>query len=122
MHRRLTRLPDVHTNNLESVPRTHYPHSSPQGPNDALARVAREIRGTMTDQELIAIITKNVQTVFKQEDFAYEYDFAFRDIIGFDSVQAVMFILEMESALGITLHEDEVDRMHTTGILFEIAK
>jgi acyl carrier protein len=76
----------------------------------------------MTDDQLIAAITKNVQGVFRQEDFVYRPDFAFRDIIGFDSVQAVMFILEMESALSITLNEDEVDRMFTAGDLFEIAR
>jgi acyl carrier protein len=76
----------------------------------------------MTDQELIAVITTKIQAAFRQEDFVYSGEFAFRDLIGFDSVQAVMFILEMESALGITLNEDEVDRMFTAGDLFEIAR
>ena len=50
----------------------------------------------MTDDLFIAEITRNARMVFNQPDLCYMPDLVFRDILGFDSVQAVQFILAME--------------------------
>jgi acyl carrier protein len=76
----------------------------------------------MSDEVLIAAITGNARTVFKQPQLVYRPDLVFRDILGFDSVLAVQFILAMEAALGVTLVDEEVDRMHTMGDLLGVLR
>jgi acyl carrier protein len=71
----------------------------------------------MTDDTVIPIITDLARKIFKQPSLVYTPEQEFRNIFGFDSVRAVEFILEIENALHVTLHEDEVDRMHTMGDL-----
>jgi acyl carrier protein len=72
---------------------------------------------TMSDERLIAIAIENARTIFRMPDLAYDPALVFRDIRGFDSVQAVQFILAIEAALDVTLSEEEVDNMHTMGAL-----
>ncbi len=74
----------------------------------------------MEAEQLIAVITENARTIFRQPGLTYAPDLVFRDILGFDSVQAVQFILAMEDSLGVTISEEEVDRMHTMGDAFHI--
>jgi len=74
----------------------------------------------MTQQVLIDGVMEAARSIFSQPELQYSPGLRFHDILGFDSVQAVQFILTLESKLGITLHEDEVDRMHTMADLMEI--
>ena len=73
----------------------------------------------MSDAQLIAIAIENARTIFKAPDLVYDPALVFQSIRGFDSVQAVQFILAIESALGIMLSEEEVDTMHTMGNLID---
>jgi acyl carrier protein len=74
----------------------------------------------MDEQLLIATITENARTIFKQPTLEYSADQVFRDIRGFDSVLAIQFILAMEAAFDIELTEQEVDRMDTMGNLLTV--
>jgi len=74
----------------------------------------------MESEKLIAVITENARSVFRQPGLTYAPGLMFRDILGFDSVQAVQFILAMEESLGVTISEEEVDRMHSMGDAFHI--
>jgi acyl carrier protein len=74
------------------------------------------------DEKLRDILTDKAREVFNQPNLVYSPDLVFRDILGFDSVVAVQYILAIEAALNVTLVDDEVDRMHTMGILLEMLK
>jgi acyl carrier protein len=76
----------------------------------------------MEDATLIALITENARTVFRQPALTYAPDLVFQNILGFDSVQAVQFILAMEASLGVTIDEEEVDRMYTMGDLLDVLR
>ncbi len=76
----------------------------------------------MSDDELIAIAIENARTIFKAPDLVYDPGLVFQSIRGFDSVQAVQFILAIEDAAGVMLSEEEVDNMHTMGTLIEILR
>ena len=69
----------------------------------------------MDDQTLTDLMVDNARKVFGQPHLVYDEKLLFRDILGFDSVLAVQYILAMEAALDVTLTEDEVDNMHTMG-------
>jgi acyl carrier protein len=71
----------------------------------------------MSDEQLIALATDTARTIFKIPDLVYDPAQVFQEIRGFDSVQAVQFILAIEAALDVMLSEDEVDAMHTMGDL-----
>ena len=74
----------------------------------------------MTHNELAGLIAATAQEIFKQPGLTYAPDTFFRDILGFDSVQAVHFILAIEAAAGVTINEEDVDDMHTMGNLMEV--
>jgi acyl carrier protein len=77
---------------------------------------------SVSDQELSDVIVKTARDVFSEPDLAYSRDLIFRDILGFDSVLAVQYILAIEESCGVTLVESEVDDMHTMGILFDLLR
>jgi acyl carrier protein len=74
----------------------------------------------MSDQDFAAIISTTAQQVFRQPSIPFNPGLVFRDIPGFDSILAIQYILAIESALDITLNEDEVDNMHTMGDLMTL--
>jgi acyl carrier protein len=76
----------------------------------------------MDDEAIQAKIAEHAREVFQDPGLVYAGDRLFRDILGFDSVRAVQLILAVEEALGVTLHEDEVDRMHTMGDMLAILR
>ena len=75
----------------------------------------------MNQQDFTTVISMTAQAVFRQPAIPFSPDPLFRDIPGFDSVLAIQFILAIESALDVTLNEDEVDTMHTMGDLLDAA-
>jgi acyl carrier protein len=76
----------------------------------------------MSDQEFAATISQTAQEVFRQPSLPFSPTLVFREIPGFDSILAIQFILAIESALDITLDEQEVDNMHTMGDLMTLLK
>ena len=74
----------------------------------------------MSDQDFPAIISETAQEVFRQPSIPFSPVLLFRDIPGFDSVLAIQYILAIESALDVTLDEEEVDTMHTMGDLLAL--
>lgn len=76
----------------------------------------------MDDEALQGKMVEHAREVFLDASVTYADDRLFRDIMGFDSVRAVQYILAMEEAVGVTLHEDEVDRMHTMGDMLSILR
>lgn len=74
----------------------------------------------MSDQKFPAIISETAQEVFRQPSIPFSPGLVFRDIPGFDSVLAIQYILAIESALDVTLDEEEVDTMHTMGDLLTL--
>jgi acyl carrier protein len=76
----------------------------------------------MSEQDLTTIISETAQEVFRQPSIAFSPTLVFRDIPGFDSVLAIQYILAIESALDLTLNEEEVDTMHTMGDLLTLVK
>ncbi len=76
----------------------------------------------MTDEQIVAELMSTIRTVFKQPDIAFEPQRELRDIFGLDSVQFVQLILAVEELFGITLDEDEVDRMERIGDLYDVVR
>jgi acyl carrier protein len=76
----------------------------------------------MSDQNFAATISQTAQDVFRQPSVPYSPTLVFREIPGFDSILAIQFILAIESALDITLNEEEVDNMRTMGDLMSLLK
>jgi acyl carrier protein len=76
----------------------------------------------MSDQDYAATISRTAEQVFRQPSLPFNPTRVFRDIPGFDSILAIQYILAIESALDITLNEDEVDNMHTMGDLMALLK
>jgi acyl carrier protein len=76
----------------------------------------------MSDQTYAATISQTAQEVFRQQSIPFSPTQVFRDIPGFDSILAIQYILAIESALDITLNEEEVDNMHTMGDLMNLLK
>jgi acyl carrier protein len=76
----------------------------------------------MSDQDFAATISQTAQDVFRQPSVPYSPTLVFREIPGFDSILAIQFILAIESALDITLNEEEVDNMRTMGDLMTLLK
>jgi acyl carrier protein len=74
----------------------------------------------MSQQDFPAIISSTAQEIFRQPSIPFRPELVFRDIPGFDSVLAIQFILAIESALEVTLDEEEVDTMHTMGDLLTL--
>ena len=74
----------------------------------------------MSQPDFPAVISATAQEIFRQPSIPFSADLVFRDIPGFDSVLAIQFILAIESALDVTLNEDEVDTMHTMGDLLRL--
>ncbi len=74
----------------------------------------------MSDHDLAATISRTAQEVFRQPSIAFSSAQVFRDIPGFDSILAIQFILAIETALDVTLNEQEVDNMHTMGDLMTV--
>nr|WP_294503210.1 acyl carrier protein [uncultured Rhodopila sp.] len=74
----------------------------------------------MSQHDFAAVISATAQEVFRQPSIPFSAERAFRDIPGFDSVLAIQFILAIESALDVTLNEEEVDTMHTMGDLLTL--
>jgi acyl carrier protein len=73
----------------------------------------------MSDEHLITVAIDHARTIFRAPDLVYDPALVFQNIRGFDSVQAVQFILAMEEAFDIMLSEEEVDAMHTMGNLID---
>ncbi len=71
----------------------------------------------MQETQLISIVIENARDIFKAPDLAYDPGTVFQDIRGFDSIQAVQFILAIEAALDVMFTEEEVDNMRTMGDL-----
>jgi acyl carrier protein len=76
----------------------------------------------MSEQDFAATISQTAQEVFRQPSISYSPALIFREIPGFDSILAIQFILAIESALDVTLNEEEVDNMHTMGDLMTVLK
>jgi len=76
----------------------------------------------MTDDQIIAIAIEHARDIFKVPDLEFHPDLVFQEIRGFDSVQAVQFILALESALDVMLTEEDVDNMRTMGDMLNIVK
>jgi acyl carrier protein len=74
----------------------------------------------MNDEDFAATISGTAQEVFRQPSISFSPTLLFRDIPGFDSILAIQYILAIESALDITLNEEEVDNMHTMGDLLTL--
>jgi acyl carrier protein len=74
----------------------------------------------MSDQHFAAAISQTAQEVFRQPAIPFSPSLIFREIPGFDSILAIQFILAIESALDVTLNEEEVDNMHTMGDLMTV--
>jgi acyl carrier protein len=74
----------------------------------------------MSQQDFATAISTTAQEVFRQPSIPFRPDLMFRDIPGFDSVLAIQFILAIESALDVTLNEEEVDTMFTMGDLMTL--
>ena len=74
----------------------------------------------MSDQNFPTIISETAQEVFRQPSIPFSSTLLFREIPGFDSVLAIQYILAIESALDVTLDEEEVDTMHTMGDLLTL--
>jgi acyl carrier protein len=76
----------------------------------------------VTDDQVATDLTETMRSVFKQPDIAFEPERELRDIFGLDSVQFVQLILAIEVQFGITLDEDEVDRIERIGDLFTVVR
>jgi acyl carrier protein len=76
----------------------------------------------MSDQDYATTISQTAQEVFRQPALPFSPTLVFRDIPGFDSILAIQYILAIESALNVTLNEEEVDNMHTMGDLMTLLK
>lgn len=76
----------------------------------------------MSDTEFAAIVSHTAQEVFHQPLISFSPSLMFREIPGFNSILAIQYILAIESALEVTLNEDEVDNMHTMGDLMTLLK
>jgi acyl carrier protein len=76
----------------------------------------------MSDQDYATTISQTAQEVFRQPSLPFSPTLVFRDIPGFDSILAIQYILAIESALNVTLNEEEVDNMHTMGDLMALLK
>lgn len=76
----------------------------------------------MSEQEFTTVISQTAQEVFRQPSIPFSPAQVFRDIPGFDSVLAIQYILAIESALDVTLDEQEVDNMHTMGDLLTLLR
>jgi acyl carrier protein len=76
----------------------------------------------MSEQDFATTISLTAQEVFRQPSILYSATLVFREIPGFDSILAIQFILAIESALDVTLNEEEVDNMHTMGDLMTVLK
>ena len=76
----------------------------------------------MTDNDYKIIISQTAQDVFRQASIPFNPTLQFREIPGFDSVLAIQYILSIETALGITLNEEQVDTMYTMGDLLDLVK
>lgn len=74
----------------------------------------------MSEQDFTAVISETAQEVFRQPLIPFSPGLVFRDIAGFDSILAIQYILAIESALDVTLDEEEVDTMHTMGDLLSL--
>ncbi len=69
----------------------------------------------MGDALLVSTIVEKAREIFGQSTLEFDPALAFQNILGFDSVRAVQFILALEVALGVTITEEEVDNMFTFG-------
>lgn len=76
----------------------------------------------MSEEAYAATISQTAQEVFRQPSIPYSPTLVFREIPGFDSILAIQYILAIESALDVTLNEEEVDTMHTMGDLINLLK
>jgi acyl carrier protein len=76
----------------------------------------------MSDPYYAATISQTAQEVFRHPSIPFSAALVFRDIPGFDSILAIQYILAIESALNVTLNEEEVDNMHTMGDLMTLLK
>jgi acyl carrier protein len=76
----------------------------------------------MSDQDIATAISQTAQEVFREPSIPFRPALIFREIPGFDSILAIQYILAIESALDITLNEQEVDNMHTMGDLMTLVK
>ena len=74
----------------------------------------------MIERDYQVVIGKIAQDVFRQPSISYEAAQLFRDIPGFDSILAIQYILAIETALDVSLNEEEVDNMHTMGDLLSL--
>jgi len=69
----------------------------------------------MTDDELIETAMTHARAIFKAPALTYDPGLVFQEIRGFDSVQAVQFVLALEEAFGVMLSEQDIDDMRTMG-------
>jgi acyl carrier protein len=74
----------------------------------------------MIEPDYQVVISKIAQDVFRQPSIPYDATRLFRDIPGFDSILAIQYILAIETALDVSLNEEEVDNMHTMGDLLSL--
>jgi|GEM_PF-5457692 acyl carrier protein len=76
----------------------------------------------MNDEQIVAVAIQHAREIFKVPDLEFDKALVFQEIRGFDSVQAVQFILAMEGALDVMLSEEDVDNMRTMGDMLDIVK
>jgi acyl carrier protein len=76
----------------------------------------------MNDEQIISVAIEHARDIFKVPDLEFDTNLVFQEIRGFDSVQAVQFILALEGALDVMLSEEDVDNMRTMGDMLEIVK
>jgi len=69
--------------------------------------------------DLKNLITDLAQVAFSQPNLEFEAGLAFHTLRGFDSAQAVQFILALEDKLNISFSEEDIDNMLTMGSVFE---
>jgi acyl carrier protein len=69
----------------------------------------------MGDEVLISTIVEKAREIFGQPALEFDPALVFQNILGFDSVRAVQFILALEETLGVMITEEEVDTMFTFG-------
>jgi acyl carrier protein len=69
------------------------------------------------EAEFTSIVVSTARSIFRAPDLGYDPGQVFQDIRGFDSIQAVQFILAIEAALDVMFSEEEVDNMRTMGDL-----
>lgn len=74
------------------------------------------------DVQVVARLTEASREAFQLPGFDYHGRTALRKIAGYDATRFVRFVLALEAEFGITLQEDEVDRIETMRDVLELVR